>query len=86
MGLGLQTTPSDLNRALSGAASGSTPSNFTSLWAWDNLNGAWYFYAPSLEGQGGKVLKDYIDSKGYLDFTTLNKTLDLDSGFWVNRP
>jgi chitodextrinase len=86
VGLGLQTTPSDLNRALSGAAAGSTPSNFTSLWAWDNLNGAWYFYAPSLEVQGGTVLKDYIDNKGYLDFITRNKTLNLDSGFWVNKP
>jgi len=85
MGVGIEATPSDFNRALSGAAAGSTPENFTSLWAWDNLNGAWFFYAPSLHAQGGTVLKDYIDSKHYLDFITLNKTLNLDTGFWVNK-
>jgi chitodextrinase len=82
---GIESTPANFNRALSGAAANTTPANFISLWAWDNMNGAWFFYAPSLDVQGGTVQKDYIDSKHYMDFTTLNKTLNLDSGFWVNK-
>ncbi|PIQ50688.1 MAG: hypothetical protein COW02_18920 [Comamonadaceae bacterium CG12_big_fil_rev_8_21_14_0_65_59_15] len=65
---------------------GAVPINLTTLWAWDNLQGKWYFYAPNLEGQGGTALFDYIASKGYLDFTTTNKTLGNGIGFWVNSP
>jgi hypothetical protein len=57
----------------------------TTLWAWDNPSSRWYFYAPSLEAQGGTALSSYIASKGYLDFTTANKTLGNGVGFWVNR-
>jgi hypothetical protein len=57
----------------------------TTLWAWDPTNTAWYFYAPSLEAQGGTALSDYIAGKGYLDFTAASKTLGNGTGFWVNR-
>ncbi len=82
---GISTTPADFNRALSAAPPSATPLNFTTLWAWDNMNGAWYFYAPSLDAQGPAVLKNYTDSKSYLDFATQSKTLGLGTGFWVNR-
>lgn len=57
------------------------PLNFITLWAWDNGLGNWYFYAPSLEANGG--LTNYITSKGYLDFGL--KTLEPTSGFWLNK-
>jgi chitodextrinase len=82
---GVASSPADFNRALSGAAPGSIPANFISLWAWDNTNGAWFFYAPSLEASSSTALADYIASKHYLDFTTQSKTLGLDTGVWVNR-
>ncbi len=50
------------------------------------MNGAWYFYAPSLDVQGPAVLKNYTDAKHYLDFATQGKALGLGTGFWVNRP
>jgi hypothetical protein len=56
----------------------------TTLWAWDATNSAWYFYAPSLDANGG--LSTYIASKGYLDFTANSKTLGPGTGFWVNKP
>ena len=56
----------------------------TTLWAWDSTNSAWYFYAPTLDASGG--LSSYITGKGYLDFSTANKTLGQGVGFWVNRP
>jgi hypothetical protein len=62
------------------------PSTITSLWAWDSTAQSYYFYAPSLEAQGGSKLTDYISSKGYLDFTVTNKTLGPGVGFWVNKP
>ena len=58
----------------------------TSLWAWDNAQSKWYFYAPSLQGQGGSALSDYIRGNGYLDFTSANKILGSGVGFWVNKP
>jgi hypothetical protein len=58
----------------------------TTLWAWDNVLSKWYFYAPSLQAQGGTMLSDYIGNNGYLDFTTARKTLAPGVGFWVNRP
>jgi chitodextrinase len=78
--IGDNKTPSEFN-ALVGAA---TP--LTTLWAWDATLANWYFYAPSLEAKGGTTLTDYITSKGYLDFTTNNKTLGSGMGFWVNKP
>lgn len=53
------------------------------LWAWDNPASKWYFYAPSLEAQGGSALSNYIAEKGYLDFG--GKRLGNGTGFWVNR-
>ena len=59
-------------------------SGITTLWAWDAAVGAWYFYAPTLNETGG--LANYIESKGYKDFTAAGKTLGAGAGFWVNRP
>jgi hypothetical protein len=58
----------------------------TTLWAWDNAQSKWYFYAPSLEAQGGTALSDSITAHGYLDFRSANKTLGSGVGFWVNKP
>ncbi len=57
----------------------------TSLWAWDNPQSRWYFYAPNLDAQGASVLADYIVSKGYLDFISRAKKLGPEVGFWVNK-
>jgi hypothetical protein len=54
----------------------------TTLWAWDAIGSAWYFYSPSLDANGG--LSTYITAKGYLGFDT--KTLGNGTGFWVNKP
>ena len=58
----------------------------TTLWTWDNAQSKWYFYAPSLQTQGGSALSDYIKTNGYLNFTTAGKTLGPGVGFWVNKP
>ena len=81
-------TPSGFNTALSMTppATGVVPQNFTSLWAWDNATSKWYFYAPSLEAQGGTALSDHITAHGYLDFASTSKTLGPGVGFWVNKP
>ena len=85
--IGENKTPSQFNTALSQTqpAIGAIPTNFTTLWAWDNTLSNWYFYAPSVEAQGGAALTDYITAKGYLNFTG-NKTLGSGMGFWVYRP
>ena len=75
--LSLSTTPPTAAQA---------PINLTSLWAWDNTQANWYFYAPSLDGQGGSTLNDYLSSQGYRDFVTSGKTLGHGAGFWVKRP
>jgi hypothetical protein len=84
---GQDVTPATFNRSLSETppSPGVVPQNLTSLWAWDNPANGWYFYAPSLEVQGGTALTDFITSKGYRDFTLHNKTLGSGTGFWVNR-
>jgi alpha-tubulin suppressor-like RCC1 family protein len=79
---GIDVTPSTFNANLKASLPGT---GVTTLWAWDNPSSRWYFYAPSLEAQGGTVLSDYIAGKGYLDFTSNNKTLGNGTGFWVNR-
>ena len=86
--VGNALTPSAFNMALSASppTADVVPINLTTLWAWDNQQAKWYFYAPNLEAQGGTALKDYIDRKGYLDFTATNKLLGSDLGFWVNYP
>ena len=80
-------TPSAFNLSLnlSPPAAGVVPLNVTSLWAWNSALSQWYFYAPSLEAQGGTALTDYITSKSYLDFTASSKTLMPGTGFWVNK-
>ena len=83
---GNDVTPSVFNISLSATlpAPGTIPVNMTTLWAWDNALSGWYFYAPSLEADGG--LATYIASKGYLDFTQHSKTLGKGTGFWVSKP
>ncbi len=57
-----------------------TIGNVTTLWAWDNANNRWFFYAPSQAADGS--LASYIGSKGYEDFGVL--MLGDGLGFWVN--
>ena len=80
---GLDITPSAFNANLKSSLPGT---GVNTLWAWDAPSTRWYFYAPSLEAQGGATLANYITSHGYLDFTQGNKTLGKGTGFWVNRP
>ena len=51
----LLITNAGTNKALSTTAPGAgvPPLNITTLWAWDNAQSKWYFYAPSLEVIGG---------------------------------
>jgi hypothetical protein len=79
---GNDITPTAFNTNLKSSLPGT---GVTTLWAWDNPQSAWYFYAPSLEAQGGTALSGYIANKGYLDFSSNNKTLGNGTGFWVNR-
>ena len=83
---GNNLSPPAFNRSLSAVppSPGVVPINLTTLWAWDNAQASWYFYAPSLDASNG--LTNYIASKGYLDFAAYNKTLGNGVGFWVNRP
>jgi hypothetical protein len=84
---GSLVTPSAFNTSLSTTPPATAvPLNLQSLWAWDNGQSKWYFYAPILKAQAGSALTDYIGGKGYLDFTTSNKTLGPGVGFWVNKP
>jgi len=86
--IGNARTPSEFNSDIGSSppAVGVVPTNITSLWAWDNLLARWYFYAPSLDMQGGTVLTDYITGKGYLSFTASRAFLTGKMGFWVNKP
>jgi hypothetical protein len=68
------------------ALSASLGVSLTSLWAWDTASQTWYFYAPSLEAQGGSSLRDYVNSKGLIDFNAYGKTLGSGVGFWLNKP
>ena len=78
--IGVSRTPSAFSADLSAAP------GISSLWAWDNVNLRWFFYAPSLAEQGSGVLTDYIAGKGYRDFTAAGKTLAPGTGFWVHKP
>ncbi|MBI2315908.1 MAG: hypothetical protein HYU75_02425 [Betaproteobacteria bacterium] len=75
--VGDDKTPVQLNAAMG---------DLTTLWAWDPATSRWYFYAPSLDAQGGTALADYIAAKGYRDFAADSKKLDPWTGFWVNKP
>jgi hypothetical protein len=76
------------NLSLTQPSAGTTPTNLTTLWAWNPLQSGWYFWAPSLVSSG--ALSSYLTSKGYLDFSTLTATpsgtLSPTIGFWVNMP
>jgi hypothetical protein len=74
--LTLSTTPPTL---------GQVPINLTSLWAWDSAQSNWFFYASSMEAQGGSALADYIAAQRYQDFAADSKTLGNGVGFWVRR-
>ena len=78
----------DFNLTLSTTppTAGQVPINMTSLWAWDANQSNWYFYAPSLDAQGGSVLSEYISRSNYKDFNNNGKTLGNGVGIWVNRP
>jgi fibronectin type 3 domain-containing protein len=65
---------------ISPASFTTTVGNVTTQWAWDNINSAWYFYAPALVANN--TLASYITGKSYKDFGTL--TLGKGLGFWVN--
>jgi serine protease len=81
-------TPRQFNDSLgsAAAATASVTSHVVSVWAWDSERSSWYFYAPSLEAQGGTALADYAGSSGYLDFIATGKSLAPGVGFWVNKP
>ena len=81
---GDNVAPSAFNQSMGPTQTpvGAIPVNLTTLWAWSNPLANWYFYAPSLEGNGS--LGTYIQSKGYLDFA--GNTLAPGTGFWVNKP
>jgi hypothetical protein len=79
---GVDVSPSVFDTNLKSSLPGS---GVTTVWAWDNPTSRWYFYAPSLETQGGTALSDYIAGKDYLDFGSNSKMLGNGIGFWVNR-
>ena len=84
---GLERSPSELNQGVAETppSPGTVAQSFLSLWSWDNATHRWYFYAPSLEASGGlDAVKAEAEARGYLDFATEGKRLDLNSGFWVN--
>lgn len=73
-------SPSQLNQAL-GSSLNAAGKSMQSAWAWDKTNSNWKFFSPSLEAQGGTVLTDYINSKGYLPF---DNALVPSEGYWLN--
>ncbi|MBI3043895.1 MAG: choice-of-anchor D domain-containing protein [Betaproteobacteria bacterium] len=85
-----ELTPSQFNIGVNPAppSPGVVPTgNFLSLWAWDAVAGAWYFYSPLLEATGGlPAVKAYADSHFFRHFQDYDKTIDIGVGFWVNRP
>ena len=66
--------------ALTVGALYSDTSRFVTVWKWVAAQSAWAFYAPSLAAQGGSVLADYVNSKGYQLLTTVAP----GEGYWVN--
>ncbi|AGX87201.1 DUF1566 domain-containing protein [Candidatus Symbiobacter mobilis] len=86
--VGQPMTPRMFNHALNTLPMdpGVVPNNLLTLWAWDHPSNRWYFYAPSLDAEGGDALQQHIDKARYLDFTAASKTLGHGVGFWVNIP
>ncbi len=87
---GDKPTPNSLNCILNvtNCTFTATPEFMAAVWAWDAAKQRWYFWAPSLVNNG--TLASYINSKGYLDFSSLQTTpagtLSPTTGFWVNMP
>lgn len=54
------------------------------LWTWAADVGKWYFYAPSLAANGVDNLRNYQWQKGYLDFESMGKKIEVGEGFWAN--
>ena len=75
-GWNLAATADDVTASALAASIG----NVTSLWAWDEVDGVWYFYSPALAANN--TLSSYIQGKGYRDFGTLG--LGKGRGFWIN--
>ena len=75
MSTGVATTPAAFNSSLG--------TELSSLWAWDNEQQTYFFYAPSLDALGGSALSSYSNSQGWLDFNTAGKALGTGVGFWV---
>ncbi|HLA35268.1 MAG TPA: hypothetical protein VJ001_10435, partial [Rhodocyclaceae bacterium] len=72
--------PSQLSQNLKTALTASGKS-IDAVWAWDMPTMKWRFYSPKLEAQSSTALADYINSKGYLPFSSAMTPAD---GFWVN--
>ena len=68
-------------------AAGVVPAaNFSTLWAWDATALTWYFYAPTLERDGGlAAVQAYATAHSFRHFQDFTKTLGTGTGFWVNR-
>ncbi len=84
--IGDDITPGNFNQSLSSTppSPGEVPQNLISLWAWEPINSAWYFYAPSLDAKG--QLAQYTADRKYLDFSAGGPNLRHGVGFWVNNP
>ena len=85
--IGYAKTASGFNNTLSDVtpAPGTIAQSVQSIWVWNTASSKWYFYAPSLDAQGGAVLSNYIAANGYLSFTNPNKLLDGKTGFFVTK-
>ena len=88
--IGSAMTPTQFNNTVAQSTpptAGQMSANFVSLWTWNAKQTRWYFYAPSLERDGGlAAVKAYADAQSFLDFSTNSRLLELGMGFWVNKP
>jgi len=82
IGDGLSAPVFNVSIGPNSSSGGSIPNNITSLWAWDNANSKWYFYAPSYDSSS--QLSTYISQQGYESFPSNSLTNGV--GFWVNYP
>jgi hypothetical protein len=82
--IGQTKTPSSFNNGLSitPPTAGAIPNNLNSIWAWDSVNAAWFFYSPNLDSTGN--LTSYVKNQGYETFTSSG--LSVGMGFWVSMP
>ncbi len=86
--IGQNMAPNEFNSAMvqNPPTPGVAPTSLDALWAWDNEESNWYFYAPSLETKSATALTDYVNAKGFLDFSSKSKKLSPGMGFWVHQP